>query len=220
LQDAGTSYNAATGQYEATVSGIGVSWVTYFLQEVISSELDISNATYDTLRSWILEGIQKYSDTLQTDWPDLEDIRDYGGKIIHYHGESDPSIPSASSAIYHDAVRKTMYPNLSFQEGYTKLNDFYRFYLVPGAGHCGRSASQPNGPWPTDLLGSVIDWVEHGIAPAKLNATIPSGVREDLCLWPLRPLWSVDGTSQSCVFDQASIDTWLPTLDSIPVPVW
>lgn len=218
--DAGTSYNNETGQYEASVSGIGVSWVNYFLKKVISDELDLSTATYDTLRDWILQGIQEYSSTLETDWPDLEDIRDYGGKIIHYHGESDNSIPAGSSVIYHDAVRQAMYPDDSVTDGYTKLSDFYRFYLVPGAGHCGRSRSQPNGPFPSDVLGSVIDWVENGNAPELLPATTTSGVSEDLCLWPARPLWSEGSTEKECVFDEASYESWLPKLDSIPVPVW
>ncbi|KAK6212286.1 hypothetical protein LQW54_005417 [Pestalotiopsis sp. IQ-011] len=218
--DAGTTYNNETGEYEAAVSGIGVQWVNYFLKKVISTELDISNATYDTLRNWMLQGMVEYSDTLQTDWPDLEDIRDYGGKIIHYHGESDNSIPAGSSVIYHDAVRQAMYPNETVTDGYAKLNDFYRFYLVPGAGHCGRSASQPNGPFPSDVLGSVIDWVENGNAPDQLPAVTTAGASEDLCLWPARPLWSSDSADKECVFDQASYESWLPKLDSIPVPVW
>jgi tannase len=218
--DASTTYNNETEQYEAAVSGIGVSWVNYFLKKVISTELDLSNATYDTLRDWILQGIQEYSDTLQTDWPDLEGIRDYGGKIIHYHGESDNSIPAGSSVIYHDAVRQAMYPNLTVADGYAQLNEFYRFYLVPGAGHCGRSQSQPNGPFPSDVLGSVINWVENGSAPEQLPATTTSGASEDLCLWPKRPLWSAGSEEKECIFDQESYESWLPKLDSIPVPVW
>lgn len=218
--DAATAYNNDTGAYEAQVSGIGVQWVNYFLKEVASAELDLSNATYDTLRDWMLEGMRWYADTLQTDWPDLSAVRDSGGKILHYHGESDNSIPAGSSVIYHDAVRAAMYPDLGVEDGYAQLNDFYRFYLVPGAGHCGRSSSQSAGPWPVDLLGSVIAWVEDGVVPAELNATDPSGDREDLCLWPARPLWSSNDTDKQCVFDQESYDSWLPKLDSIPVPVW
>jgi tannase len=216
--DAATTYNNATGKYQATVSGIGVQWVNYFLREVASTSLDLSNSTYDTLRDWILDGMRRYSDTLQTNWPDLEGVQKYGGKIIHYHGESDPSIPSGSSVIYHDAVRQAMFPKLGFQDGYRALNDFYRFYLVPGAGHCGRSQDQPNGPFPTSVLSSVIDWVEKGVIPTTLNSTTPTGEVQGLCTWPLRPLWA--NTTMQCVYDQKSIDTWLPKLDSIPVPVW
>ncbi|KAH8651025.1 Tannase/feruloyl esterase [Xylariales sp. PMI_506] len=216
--DAGTTYNNQTKKYEASVNGIGVQWVNYFLEEVISANLDLTGATTDTLRAWILQGMQGYADTLQTNWPDLEDLNNAGGKVIHYHGESDNSVPSGSSVIYHDTVRQVMYPGLNFTEGYDQLHDFYRLFLVPGAAHCGRSTSQPDGPWPTDLVGSIIEWVEEGHAPEQLNATVPSGAREDICLWPLRPLWK--NGKQQCVYDQDSIDTWLPNLDSIPLPIW
>ena len=221
FSDAATVYNNATRRYEAAVSGIGVQWVNYFLKETKSSQLSLANVTYDTLREWILEGMQKYADTLQTNWPDLGEFRANGGKIIHYHGESDPSIPSGSSVLYHDAVRRTMYPDLSFNESYAALNGWYRFFLVPGAGHCGRSSDQPNGPFPADVLGSVIAWVEQDKEPSRLNATVPSGASQSICTWPLRPYWNNSNASDpDCVFDQPSVDSWLPKLDSIPVPVW
>jgi tannase len=58
------------------------------------------------------------------------------------------------------------------------------------------------------------------VAPAQLNAMVPSGDREDLCLWPARPLWASDDADKECVFDEASYEYWLPKLDAIPVTVW
>ncbi|KAK8200565.1 Tannase/feruloyl esterase [Phyllosticta capitalensis] len=223
FEDADTTYNSATGQYEATVSGIGVQWVNYFLKEIISTELSIENVTYDTLRSWILEGMQKYDSVMQTTWPDLEDFHNAGGKVIHFHGESDNSIPTASSVIYHDAVRKIMYPNMGLNESYAALQDWYRLFLVPGAAHCSPSTDQPNGPFPQNVLQSVIDWVENGVVPERLNATVLDGTTTDvdqkICTFPLRPMWR-DNATMDCVFDKASYDSWVPELDSIPVPVY
>ncbi|KAK3936102.1 putative tannase subunit protein [Diplogelasinospora grovesii] len=223
--DAGTTYSTATKQYQATVGGIGVSWVNYFLKQIASPSLSLQNATYDTLRDWMVEGMQRYSDTLQTNWPDLEDFQKDGGKMIHYHGESDPSIPAGSSVMYHESVRKVMYPKMGYNESFAALNEWYRFYLVPGAGHCGASSDQPNGPFPDDVVASLIGWVERGVNPVRLNATVGSNgkvkdVSQQLCSWPLRPYWVNNGTTMDCVYDQVSIDTWLPTLDAIPVPVW
>jgi tannase len=215
------SYDAKSGSYKPTLLSLGTQWVKYFLEETKSSELSLDNATYDTLRDWVLEGIQKYSDTLQTNWPDLEDFRDAGGKLIHYHGESDNSIPAGSSILYYESVRKTMYPDLSFNESVSSMNHWYRFYMVSGAGHCGRSQTQPNGPFPDDALGSVIRWVEDGLIPERLNASVTSRDIEDkdqkLCSWPLRPYWEVDGTVMDCVYDQESLDTWTPEIDSVPL---
>jgi tannase len=197
-----------------------VQYVNLFLKEINSASLSLTNVTYDTLRTWILEGMQKFSDTLQTTWPDLEDFQSSGGKLI-YHGESDNSVPAASSVMYQDSVRKVMYPDLELRDGYDKLNEWYRLFLVPGAGHCAPSSQQP-GPFPRDVVGSLISWVEKGVEPTLLNATVlagrEAGTNQGICAWPLRPLWT--GGNMSCVYDQASVDSWLPKLDSIPVPVY
>jgi tannase len=171
----------------------------------------------------MLEGALKFSSTLQTNWPDLEVFHDHGGKVIHFHGESDPSVPSDSSVIYHDAVRQIMYPNKTFDEGYDSLHDWYRLFLIPGAAHCSLNPEQPNGPFPHNVLESVIDWVENGINPKELNATVSGGTSSEadqkICSFPLRPLWKNNHTME-CVYDRKSIDTWLPKLDSIPIPVY
>ncbi|KAF4533946.1 putative tannase subunit protein [Lasiodiplodia theobromae] len=222
--DASTTYNSDTGTWEATASGIGVQWVNYFLEKKASTSLPLTNVTYDTLIDWIMQGLQEYADTVETTWPDLSALEASGGKVIHFHGESDNSIPAASSVIYHDAVRRTMFPDLGFNESYAALHDFYRLFLVPGAAHCGVNSDQPNGPFPQNVLGSVIEWVEGGVAPEKLNATVldgddAAGEEQKICGFPLRPLWHGNDT-MDCVYDQESIDSWLPKLDAIPVPVY
>ena len=221
--DAATTYNPTTNKYEAVAGGLGLQYVNLFLKETRAPTLSLQNVTYDTLRSWILDGMRKFGDTLQTNWPDLEDYRTAGGKIVHWHGEADSAIPAASSLLYHEAVRKTMYPGLGYNESYSKLNEWYRLFMVPGAGHCSPNPQQANGPFPLDVLGSVIDWVEKGVNPDRLNATVQAGPekgrQQRLCSWPLRPLWKEDAVLE-CVYHQESIDSWLPKLDGIPVPVY
>ncbi|KAJ5949395.1 tannase subunit [Penicillium verhagenii] len=174
--------------------------------------------TYDTLRDWMLEGWQRYEDVLQTTWSDLSPFEAAGGKIISYHGESDNSIPPASSVRFHESVRSTMYGNETFQESTSSINDWYRLFLVPGASHCNTSSLQPNAPFPQTSLGSLIDWVEKSEMPNALNSTILSGSRkseqQQLCAWPLRPLWRNNGTTMHCVFDKPSYDTWIYDLDA------
>ncbi|CAK7221576.1 hypothetical protein SBRCBS47491_004572 [Sporothrix bragantina] len=229
MDDASTAYDASTDSYGPSVSGIGASFVNYFLSEHTASAnslpVPIRNLTSDQLVTWILEGLQKYSDTVQTDWPYLGDYHSNGGKILHYHGESDGSIPVGSSVMYHDTVRRTMYPGQSFNDSHTALAEWYRLFLVPGAGHCSPNPGQANGPFPQTILDSLIAWVEHGQNPERLNATVLgagslAGQNQTLCSFPLRPLWRANGTVMDCVYDQASIDTWLPKLDGFPLPVY
>lgn len=222
FSDGETTYNTTTGKWEASLNSFVVEWVNLFLKEQNASTLSIDGVTYDTMRKWMVEGIRKYPQ-LQTTWPDLEGFSASGAKIIHYHGDADPGMVPASSLLYQDQVRKTMYPSLSYNESYARINEWWRLYLVPGAGHCAPSTSMPNGPFPRTVLGSAIDWVENGVVPEKLNATVLSGEREGeehkLCTWPLRPLWHNNGTDMECVFDQQSIDAWLPELTSIPIDI-
>jgi tannase len=70
----------------------------------------------------MVEGWQRYEDVLQTTWPNLTPFQAAGGKVIHYHGESDNSIPTASSVRYHQSVRQIMYPSLSYNESNAELN--------------------------------------------------------------------------------------------------
>ncbi|KAJ5541279.1 tannase [Penicillium frequentans] len=225
FDDADTEYNSETGKWELDITSLGGEWVARFLELRDADNIDsLDNVTYDTMTEWMIEGWKRYEDVLQTTWPDLTPFQEAGGKIIHYHGESDPSIPTGSSVHYHEMVRKIMYGNLSFEEGTKALNDWNRLYLVPGAAHCAPSDDQPNGPFPRTTLETLIEWVENGDKPDRLNATIMSGAHEgeqqDLCAWPLRPLWKNNGTTLDCVFDKKSYDTWTYDFDAYDVPLY
>lgn len=138
------------------------------------------------------------------------------GKLLHYHGESDPSIPSPSSIHYYDGVRSVMYPDSSYNASVEAMSEWYRFFLIPGAAHCGTNDLQP-GPWPVDLVQTMIDWVESDVAPDRLNTTVSSGDYEGetqlLCQWPERPYWT-SNSSFDCVYDQTSIDSWVYTFSA------
>lgn len=169
-------------------------------------------------------GMIRYLDSLQTTLPDLTPFHTTGGKLLHYHGESDPSIPAASSVHYQQSVLKTMYPNATAAVAQAAMNDWYQFYLIPGAAHCGSNSLQP-GPYPQDNMATIIDWVENGVVPARLNATVSEGAYEGevqrLCQWPLRPLWSGDGEAFECVDDAASVESWTYVFDAFKLqPVW
>ncbi|KAJ5715034.1 tannase [Penicillium malachiteum] len=222
--DASTSYNSTTDSWEMSVSGIGGDWVDRYLDLIDSESLSLDGVTEDTLKSWIYEGWQLYDSVLQTTWPDLSVYHGAGGKILHVHGESDYSVPTASSVRYWESVRSVMYPGLSYTAGAAELNEWYRLYLIPGAGHCSPSTDQTNGPFPQTTLQVLIEWVEKDKAPTTLPATVLQGSEEgkewELCAWPLRPLWTNKGTKFECVYDQASIDTWHWDLNAWDMPVY
>nr|XP_036581263.1 tannase subunit protein [Colletotrichum truncatum]KAF6789531.1 tannase subunit protein [Colletotrichum truncatum] len=216
--DASTKFDESTGTWGVSISGLGGEWVARYLQLRDTSTLEsLNSVTYDTLRDWMLYGMNHYADSLQTTNPDLSAFQAAGGKVLHVHGEQDDSIPAASSVHYYESVRSVMFPGQGFNESSAALDEFYRLYLVPGGAHCGVNSHQPNGGWPQTTLQTVIDWVENGAAPDTLNST---GDISTLCRWPLRPLWTDNGAKFDCVYDQASIDTWKYTFDAFKVPVY
>ncbi|KAJ4389038.1 hypothetical protein N0V93_006500 [Gnomoniopsis smithogilvyi] len=222
--DAATAYNEATGEWELDITSLGGSFVEVLLDLVQGDNLPtLSNVTYDTLRDWIYKGWNRYQDSLMTNWPDLSPIQNAGTKIIHFHGESDYSIPTASSVYYWNSVRTILNPGATYNESVEAIDDFYRLFLVPGGSHCAPNAYEPNGPWPQTNLPILIDWVENGIAPETLNGTVLQGANigqnQQICRYPLRPIWTNNSTME-CVYDQESIDSWDYDLDAFKLPVY
>ncbi|RAK95164.1 tannase and feruloyl esterase [Aspergillus ibericus CBS 121593] len=225
FDDAETQYNSETGEWELDITSLGGEWVAKFLELLDVDNLStMDNVTYDTMKDWMELGWQRYEDVLQTTWPDLTPFHSKGGKIIHVHGESDPSIPTGSSVHYHESVRQQMYGSLSFNESTAALNDWNRLYLVPGAAHCSYSSDQPNGGWPQTTLLTLIDWVENGQKPDRLNATVQegsnTGEHQELCAWPLRPFYVKNGTELTCVWDEESYQTWVYDFDAYNLPLY
>jgi len=103
--------------------------------------------------------------------PDLKSFKDRGGKLILYHGWSDPAIAPLSSVTYYESVISKM--------GQKDVSDFVRLYMVPGMQHCGDGPG-PNvfGTVPTanadaqhSMQVALERWVKKGPAPDRIVAT-------------------------------------------------
>ncbi|KAI5926452.1 Tannase/feruloyl esterase [Camillea tinctor] len=224
LDEASPTYNNETGEWDLSISSNGGGYVTRFVELVDADNLSsLDNVTYDTLIDWSYIGMTRFLNSLQTSFADITDFQASGGKLLHYHGESDPSVPAASSVHYWQAVRSVMYGDLPDDQALAAISEWYQFYLVPGAAHCGSNSLQP-GPYPQDNMNTIIDWVENGIKPTALNATVSSGdfsgEVQQLCQWPTRPLWHGNSSDFECVNDKASIDSWTYTLDAYKIPIY
>lgn len=227
FEDAATTYDSDTETWDLDIASTGGEWVARFLElQDLDNLSTLNNVTYDTLTEWMIEGWYRYEDVLQMNNPDLSTFQANGGKLLAFHGESDPSIPPGSSVHFYESVRSIMYPSLSFNDSQTQQGDWYRLFLIPGAAHCATNSLQANGPFPTTNLEVLINWVENGTVPTTLAATYPSGTYEgedaEICAWPLRPMWktSGNGTAMECEYDQASIDTWIYDFDAYERPLY
>jgi feruloyl esterase len=106
--------------------------------------------------------------------PDLRPFRAHGGKLIQYHGWSDPDIPPDNSINYHDSVEAAV----------DKAGEFYRLFMVPGMQHC----TGGPGTFSFDALTALEQWVEHGTAPDQIPAAHLTAGKVDrtrpLCPYP------------------------------------
>ena len=119
--------------------------------------------------------------------PDLSAFRRAGGKLILWHGWSDPLISTLHTLEYYEAVAAYFagaHPSDQLRE-IADIQDFARLFLLPGVYHCG------NGPGPDqfDALGALEGWVEHDVAPRRIVAShISHGIvtmTRPLCAYPL-----------------------------------
>lgn len=113
---------------------------------------------------------------LGTERPQLAPFHESGGKLLTWHGMADPYIAHNGTTLYWDRVQQDL-GNSSV------VDDFYRVFLAPGAGHC----SAGYGPVPTDPLSALVRWVERGETPETLSAEITVNnvvITRNLCPYP------------------------------------
>jgi feruloyl esterase len=108
---------------------------------------------------------------------DLDAFKRRGGKLIMYTGTADPVAPPADAFSYYEDVARRA-------GGYETASQLFRFFPVPGMGHCN------GGPGPSvfDALGALEQWVEAGRAPDTILASHVTAGKVDrtrpLCPYP------------------------------------
>jgi len=114
---------------------------------------------------------------------------DRGGRMIQYHGWSDPQISPASSTQYYTRVLERLGRE-------SAVRTAYRLFMAPGMGHC----SGGEGPNTFDAIGALEQWVEQGKAPDRIVASHATGGR-------------VDRTRPLCPFPQVAVYTGAGSID-------
>ena len=109
--------------------------------------------------------------------PNMKAFFSHGGKLLLYHGWSDPNVPTLNTIKYYNSVVDAM-------GGAAKASNNVRLFLEPGMGHCGGG----EGPNVFDKVGALERWVEQGKAPDGLNASHSTDGKVDrtrpLCPYP------------------------------------
>jgi feruloyl esterase len=167
----GTSLTTPPGDFGQGASQIGFAWLS-----PPDPNFNILGFNFDTDTDLLLDSspVATNSDSL-----DLAKFVKHNGKIIWYHGLSDPGPPVLGTINY--------YNELAAQNGGLQgAAKFSRFYPIPNMGHCtgGPATDQ------FDFLSPIVQWVENGIAPGPVVAsgthftTAPTTRQRPLCPYP------------------------------------
>jgi tannase/feruloyl esterase len=123
-----------------------------------------------------------------TTWTNLTTFSGHGGKLIFYHGTSDPVFSPFDTLAYYERMAKN-------NGGLDQVENWSRFFFVPGMNHC---AGGPAALDTFDMLGAVVNWVENGVAPDSVVAkgkAFPGRTRP-LCAYPKHAQYKGQGDPQ------------------------
>jgi hypothetical protein len=126
--------------------------------------------------------------TATSSWTNLNTFSNHGGKLMFFHGISDPWFSALDTIDYYERMTKT-------NGGPERVMNWSRLYLAPGVAHCGGG---PVALDQFDMLSALVDWVEKGAAPASVTATgraLP-GRSRPLCAYPQHAHYKGTGDPQ------------------------
>jgi feruloyl esterase len=98
---------------------------------------------------------------------------EHGGKLLIFHGWSDPGIPPSNSVNYYQSVQKAT----------KNARDGVRLFMVPGMNHCGGG----DGTSVFDMVAAVDKWVATKTPPTAIPASKADGTvvrTRPLCAYP------------------------------------
>jgi feruloyl esterase len=167
------------------------NWVQGFRRYLIYN--DPTLGLHDPVRNGYDQRLLDLSEVIDADNKDLSEFRDNGGKMIIWHGWSDPEANILNTITYYEEAEAN---KANAKRGKEDIRDFNRLFLLPGVAHCGGGPG-PGTNWGPDFLSPLEDWVEEGIAPESIIAyggAVPGRTRP-LCPYPQVAVW--DGVNDS-----------------------
>ena len=109
-------------------------------------------------------------------WTNLNTFSAQGGKLLFYHGVSDPWFSALDTVDYYERMTRA-------NGGPQAVAAWSRLFLVPGMGHCGGGPATLD---TFDMLTPIVDWVESQSAPSAIPVTGRTwpGRSRPLCPYP------------------------------------
>jgi feruloyl esterase len=131
---------------------------------------------------------QAIKDSMDATNPNLKPFVDHGGKLLIYHGWSDPGIPPLNTVQYYKNVVDSL-------GGASKAAKSIRLFMIPGMNHC----SGGNGTDKFDGIAALEQWKENGRAPDQILASHQTAGKVDrtrpLCPYPQAATYKGSGST-------------------------
>jgi feruloyl esterase len=120
-------------------------------------------------------------------WTNLNTFTSHGGKLIFWHGVSDPWFSALDTIDYYGRLAQA-------NGGPEQVRRWSRLFLSPGMGHCSGGPSLDT----FDALTAMVRWVEEGLAPESIPATGRAfpGRSRPLCAYPLHAHYKGQGNPE------------------------
>lgn len=121
---------------------------------------------------------------------DLSRLKKRGAKMVVFHGTGDSVFSSNDTIDWYEGVEAKNSGDAS---------NFARLFLVPGMNHCG------GGPATDKFVGldALVNWVEEGVAPESIEASVRGDVDGNLAANDELPAdWASDRTRPLCPYPQ------------------
>ncbi|MGB7591971.1 MAG: tannase/feruloyl esterase family alpha/beta hydrolase, partial [Terriglobia bacterium] len=206
---------------------LGAQLLMYLLSAPPNPSLNVFTVSMDDLSNSVNATNSTFTQSavsyLEATSTNLDTFMGRSGKIIFYHGESDPVFSMYDTVSY--------YENLSSRYG-SNTGTFARLFLIPGMNHCSGGSYALDS---FDPLGAIVSWVEAGTAPDSMTArnsfnltanplnqtpnplsgsALPSGRTRPLCPYPQYAQYTGTGSSE----DAANFTCVAPNSDDVVAP--
>lgn len=128
---------------------------TEFFKYLVFNDSTWNYARYDLSKA--RADVAKAATILNADNIDLDRFTARGGKLILWHGWSDPALNALATIKYYQRATARS----------AAVAARLRLFMLPGVVHCAGGAGPDHADWPT----AIADWVERGKTPVRLVAS-------------------------------------------------
>lgn len=135
--------------------------VDYFSHWILKDkDFDFNQVNIRNFENLFCQSMAMFPD-MDTENPDLRNLKNCGGKLILCHGIDDSAIYVDGTIAYYEKIIRLFGSKDSAKE-------VARLFVIPGDGHC-HCAQNGAGPSVATAMAALMRWVENNDAPESIH---------------------------------------------------